>query len=324
MVQERLLIKDKIGQKGARSKYRPASRSFEFKANEFFNHVRDYTEKSDLVLRKDGSFIVYGLPSSDKIDERLTPIERKVLEQNLSQIENAFFNLFRLKKSISAREKSNQPLYPDLLWNYVLQEIANETRDGIRLEVLWSRTRNDVEKTLELAEKRGFHIEDAGELLKIEKQWFDPNLQTLSQGLLSNIDDSSLAALIMTPPSEIQEYDLFNWLREIMKKPEAENLEDKDLFYLAEEITLRARLRGRPMSIGDINRLKNWPWLKKQLDFDDQKLEKLAKCLYYLSKSDKKARVSIGNTEPQQAEIKIIKEGDKEEWKKAINCRLPE
>ena len=167
MVESGLLEKKKNGVKGSKSVYKPTTHSYEYKAYHFFEHVRDVHQESGLISRGgrggltdsfNESFLIYGIPQQD----RLTSLEKKIFFQSVSQIIDAFYNLYSLKQSIEFREKRGEPLDYSLLWHYLLSQVANEVKEDIRYQVLRSSDGNDVERTLQIAKKMGIEIENVG------------------------------------------------------------------------------------------------------------------------------------------------------------------
>lgn len=322
MVKAELLKKEKIGIKGARANYKPSELSHEFFAYSVFKHIRESTQKTGLLYRENESFLVYGIPPKGK----LTSLEKDILDLNLNCINEAFYNLYLLKHSISAREKADQPLDHRLLWYYLLQKVSNRAKDRMYHQVQLAKDYNDIERTLELAREINIEVEGAEKLLEIEKRWLDFNNPPPihDKGLWDSFDEACLSVLIMRRPEDIEKYGLsLYFLNKLIKDYEDEHdLGDKSLFYLAETFYRTTRFRKASWILEDIYKIRNW--LKWRIG--SKKGEKLARCIHYFWKNyyipwKELLKNPETNKQYKKENIKVTNE-EKNEWRKAINFKI--
>jgi hypothetical protein len=277
MVELDLLEKQKIGIKGSRAFYKTTSKTHEYEVQSFFDRVRNESIKKDHVIRREDSFLVYGIPR----EKNLSTLENEILDQIDDRINRAFYDLYSLKQSITARMEAGQPMSNYLLLEFLLEKASNQFRQQLWNKVYETDT-NDIENVLKFARQRKIEISNP-------EQWMSPDVPTYKRprsGPLSTFEEARLAVLVMLNPREIGEYgyDSYNYLKKIIGflETKKKTLSDSDLVIIATQFLKLERYRKMAYDIDqDIDQrilaLKRWPWLK--LKIGTETTEKLTKTI---------------------------------------------
>lgn len=304
MVEQHLLDKKKNGTRGADAQYKPAFDAQEFNANLFFEGIRESCKQKGLINKENESLILYGLPKK----ETLTPIEKKILQHIIGQIEASFENLFLLKKSIKARENSRQPFEPQLIENYVRERIANifgniittEAELKAAEEARKGRFHGLGEMITEVAKKVNISLGDTEELISQEQKLMDYNTHRLeSQIYIPKGPDTDLAIIKTLPSFRLEEYEL-NPYSQLLKLIESwepadydkyqgcynarnpRRFDDADIFYIARSFVRHMSPichSDSSLTLEQIERLAEWGKLTLKLG-SAKNHEKLIRCIY--------------------------------------------